>query len=121
MFRSLRTTVEYTISCFKYQSFQRVKENHGSGWVPKVLRAADCLLVIEGKRHHKVALELGKTWCYVEFINPLIFPAYIRLNGRPYMLKKRESLYHKQSGRLVVISRLENTKEQNYYITVRLD
>lgn len=121
MFRSLRSTVEYTPSCFKYNAFQRVKENHGRGWVPTVLRSNNPLIVVEGKRQHKFALELGKTWCYIEFINPLIFPAYVRLNGRPYILKKTESLYHKQSGRTVVISRLSNTAHQNYYITVRLD
>jgi hypothetical protein len=98
-----------------------VKENHGMGWVPTVIRPNHPLLVIEGKRRHKFAIELVKSWCYVEIINPLFFPAYIRLNGRPYILRKGEDIVHKQSGRTVIISRQGNTLEQNYYVLVRAD
>ena len=121
MFRSLRSTIEYTASCFQWHSYYRVKENHGEGWVPSVVRDKEPLVVVEGKRRHKFAMELVKSWCYIEIINPLFFPAYIRLNGRPYMLKKGESISHKQSGRTVIISRQSNTASQNYYVLVRAD
>jgi hypothetical protein len=121
MFRSLRSTIEYTASCFQWHGFYRVKENHGEGWVPSVIRPSEPLVVVCGKRTHKFALELVKSWCYIEIINPLFFPAYIRLNGRPYILKRNQSISHKQSGRTVIISRQSNTLEQNYYVTVRAD
>lgn len=121
MFRSLRSTVEYTPTCFKYCSSQRVKENHGEGWIPTVLDNFKPFVVVEGRRKHKFALELGKSWCFIEFTNPYVFPAYVRINGRPFTLKKGQNIVHKQSGRTVVVSRLSNTKQQNYYITVRLD
>lgn len=121
MFRSLRTTIEYTDSALKYVDSQRVKENHGEGWHPKIVDKNNSLVIIEGKRHHKIALELGKSWCYIEFINPLIFPAYIKLNGRPLMLKQGQSIVHKQMARKLVVSRMSNTTEQNYYIQIRSD
>jgi len=121
MFRSLRTTVEYTISCFKTNSKQRVKENHGQGWFTKHLTSTDHLVVVEGTRYHKIALELGTSFCFIEIINLLIFPAYVKINGRPYTIKKGQSYTHKQNGRTVILSRLSNTGEQNYYITVRMD
>jgi hypothetical protein len=119
--RSLRTTIEYTTSCFKYNLYQRVKENHGAGWIPTILRPTEPLLVVEGKRYHRFSIELGKSWCSIEIVNPLIFPSYIRLNSIPYIVKKGENFVHKQAGRTVIISRLSNTEYQNYYVTVRLD
>lgn len=119
--RSLRTTIEYTSSCFKHNQFQRVKENHGDGWIPKIIRPADPLIVVEGKRRHRFSIELGKTWCAIEIINPWIFPSYIRLNGIPHIVKKNCDLIHKQAGRKIIISRLSDTKNQNYYVTVRMD
>lgn len=121
MFRSLRLTIEYTPSCFKYALFQRVKENLGNGWIASILDKTSPLKIFEEERRYKIALELGKSWCYIEIINPLLFPSYVRLNGVPYMIKKEKNLIHKQVGRTVIISRLSNTKHQNYYITVRSD
>ena len=121
MFRSLRTTIEYTPTCFKYTLFPRVKENQGKGWIPHILNSQSPLHISDGRKKHKFALELGKGWCYIEFVNPRIFPAYVRINGRPQTLKQGENVYIKQNGRTIVISRLRNTKQQNYYITVRAD
>lgn len=120
MFRSLRTTIEYTVTALKY-STQRVKKNQDKGWISKTMSNMDPLFVVEGDRHHRLALELHKSWCYIEFINPRVFPSYVRLNGRPFILKQGQELTHKQNGRTVVIARLSNTKHQNYYILVRAD
>jgi hypothetical protein len=121
MFRSLRLTVEYTSGCFNHSSSQRVKENHGKGWITRYFSKIKPVWVFESERRIKLALGLGTNYCYIEIINPRFFPSYVRLNGRAFIIKKGKEIKHTQQNKTVVTARLDNTRHQNYYILVRAD
>lgn len=121
MFRELRTTVEFTSSVFQNHRFLRVKESTPDGWMINRLTWEKPVFVFEGKFKQKFAIEMNKTWLYVEVHNPHLFPSYLKINGRALIIKKGESYHHKQNKLVAMIYRDSNTKFCNYYVLVRAE
>jgi hypothetical protein len=121
MVRSLKTTIEYTASVFRYQKSRRVMKNLGEGWSTIYLTPTDCSHTIEEKRYHSLALNLGSFFCSIKIINPILFPSFVKINGIPYAIKQGQSVEYKKHGKILRVSRLPNTKTQNYYIVAQAD
>lgn len=117
MLRSLNTTIRYSPACFVHNRIQRVRRDKLAAGV---LDKQNLSLTYYGGRREYFRIDLGRSLCFVEIVNPALFPSYIRINGTPHIIKKNCPLVFEQGGRSVTVTRTVNRQYHNYCISVDL-
>lgn len=115
MLKSLNTTFQYSPACFAHSRIQRVRRNKIAAGV---LDKTNLSLRFQGRYSEEFRIDLGKALCFIEIVNPLLFPTYIRINGKPYIVKKNDKLVIEKSGRSITVTRTVNRTSHNYCFIV---